>query len=155
MLSRSLSDCKSLLLNVMIQVSQFVSNSQLFHWGKGPAIRWIFGKILNGLRPSPPHFWRIILQIFYDGYGCMYEGMRYEGQRVWNAAHALHMMCLVLIFHSFESTRSCAALRAADLDWIVGPEYSLGGYIFGDSQLLRRRSVTRSHNWPGRGAGQE
>ena len=24
-------------------------------------------------------------------------------------------------------TRSCAALRAADLDWIVGPEYSLGG----------------------------
>ena len=34
------------------------------------------------------------------------------------------------------TTRSCAALRAADLDWIVGPEYSLGGYIFGD------------HNWP-------
>ena len=29
MLSRSPSDCKSLLLNVMIQVSQFVSNSQL------------------------------------------------------------------------------------------------------------------------------
>ena len=28
-------------------------------------------------------------------------------------------------------TRSYAALRAADLDWIVGPEYSLGGYIFG------------------------
>ena len=32
MLSRSLSVCKSLLLNVMIQVSQFVSNSQLCHW---------------------------------------------------------------------------------------------------------------------------
>ena len=31
MLSRSLSDCKSLLLNVMIQVLQFVSNSQLCH----------------------------------------------------------------------------------------------------------------------------
>ena len=31
MLSRSLSDCKSLLLNVMIQVSQFVSNSSLCH----------------------------------------------------------------------------------------------------------------------------
>ena len=29
MLSRSVSDCKSLLLNVMIQVSQFVSNCQL------------------------------------------------------------------------------------------------------------------------------
>ena len=27
----------------------------------------------------------------------------------------------------FEITRSCAALRAADLDWIVKPEYSLGG----------------------------
>ena len=38
----------------------------------------------------------------------------------------------------FVITRSCAALRAADLDWIVRPEYSLGGYIFGDSQLLRR-----------------
>ena len=31
MLSRSLSDCKSLLINVMIQVSQFVSSSQLCH----------------------------------------------------------------------------------------------------------------------------
>ena len=37
-------------------------------------------------------------------------------------------------------TRSYATLRAPGLDWIVGPEYSLGGYIFGDSQLLRRRS---------------
>ena len=27
----------------------------------------------------------------------------------------------------FLCTRSCAALRAADLDWIVRPEYSLGG----------------------------
>ena len=32
MLSRSLSDCKSRLLNVMIQVLQFVSNSQLCHY---------------------------------------------------------------------------------------------------------------------------
>ena len=31
MLSRSLSDCKSLLLNVMIQVSQFARNNQLCH----------------------------------------------------------------------------------------------------------------------------
>ena len=43
--------------------------------------------------------------------------------------------------HYLIKTRSCAALWAADLDWIVGPEYSLGGYIFGDSQLLRRRSL--------------
>ena len=31
MLSRSVSDCKSLLLNVMIQVSQFIRNGQLCH----------------------------------------------------------------------------------------------------------------------------
>ena len=31
MLPRSLSDCKSLTLNVMIQVSQFVRNSHLCH----------------------------------------------------------------------------------------------------------------------------
>ena len=30
---------------------------------------------------------------------------------------------------NFVFTRSCAALRAADLDWIIGPGYSLGGYI--------------------------
>ena len=27
----------------------------------------------------------------------------------------------------FRNTRSYAALRAADLDWIIGPGYSLGG----------------------------
>ena len=32
MLLKSLSDCQSLTLNVMIQVSQFVSNSQLCHY---------------------------------------------------------------------------------------------------------------------------
>ena len=31
---------------------------------------------------------------------------------------------------------SYAALRAADLDWIVGPGYSWGGYILGCSQRL-------------------
>ena len=31
--------------------------------------------------------------------------------------------------YSFFRTRSYAALRATDLDWIVGPGYSLGGYI--------------------------
>ena len=31
----------------------------------------------------------------------------------------------------FKVTRSCAALRAADLDWIIGQGYSLGGYILG------------------------
>ena len=39
--------------------------------------------------------------------------------------HHLHHPILNII------TRSYAALRAADLDWIVGPGYSLGGYIMG------------------------
>ena len=66
----------------------------------------------------------------------------------------------------FVYTRSSAALRAADLDWIVGPEYSLGGYIFGDSQLWtgeggqgrnkqKRYLLMRGHKWPGRGVEQE
>ena len=29
----------------------------------------------------PPHFWKIILQFFYDGYGCIYA-RRYDGQIV-------------------------------------------------------------------------
>ena len=39
----------------------------------------------------------------------------------------------------FYYTRSCAALRAADLDWIVGPEYSLGGYIFGEQGRKKQK----------------
>ena len=42
-----------------------------------------------------------------------YNGLNYDSHAKW----------------SFFKTRSYAALRAADLDWIVGPGYSLGGYI--------------------------
>ena len=39
-------------------------------------------------------------------------------------------LCSLSAFpQSFCKTRSYAALRAADLEWIVGPGYSLGGYI--------------------------
>ena len=41
-------------------------------------------------------------------------------------------------------TRSYAALRAADLGWIVGPGYNLGGYILGCSQCL-----ALCHCWDG------
>ena len=41
-----------------------------------------------------------------------------------------HSILIIII------TRSYAALRAADLDWIVRPEYSLGEYIQGYSQCL-------------------
>ena len=40
------------------------------------------------------------------------------------------------VFKILSDTRSYAALRAADLDWIVGPEYSSGMYILGFSQRL-------------------
>ena len=36
-------------------------------------------------------------------------------------------------FGVFSDTRSYAALRAADLDWIIGPGYSSGGYILGEN----------------------
>ena len=42
-------------------------------------IGWFFGKNPNGLPPSP-HFRKIILQFFYNGNGCIYEG-----QIIWNA----------------------------------------------------------------------
>ena len=38
--------------------------------------------------PPPPHFWKIMLQFFYNGYGCIYEE-RNEGQIVWNACTCL------------------------------------------------------------------
>ena len=41
----------------------------------------------------------------------------------------------------FVSTRSYAALRAADLDWIVGPGYSLGC-----RNKQKRHLPTRGHN---------
>ena len=37
--------------------------------------------------------------------------------------------CIGLCIVPFSETRSYAALRAADLDWIIGPGYSLGRYI--------------------------
>ena len=45
----------------------------------------------------------------------------------------------------FVTTRSYAALRAADLDWIIGPGYSLGGYILGENH----EKPTWNHEKPG------
>ena len=39
-----------------------------------------------------------------------------------------------LFRHNFNSTRSYAALRVADLEWIVGPGYSLGQVHSGEKQ---------------------
>ena len=57
-----------------------------------------------------------------------------------------------ILFH-FKQTRSCAALRAADLDWIVELGYSWGGCILGCSQRLAlclrtQLGLARGNNWP-------
>ena len=53
--------------------------------------------------------------------------------------------CSNWFWYFLKVTRSCAALRAADLDWIVGPGY----------RHRHKTWQTRGHNWHGRGAGQE
>ena len=71
-----------------------------------------------------------------------------------------------ILFWKFVKTRSYAALRAADLDWIIGPGYSSGGNKQkrdwrgvttdlgrgqGRNKQKRHRhfsSVTQGHNWP-------
>ena len=45
---------------------------------------------------------------------------------------------------SFRNTRSYAALRAADLDWIVGPGYSLGRVHSGEKPW----KPTKNHEKP-------
>ena len=42
---------------------------------------------------------------------------------------AITITIIIIISKSFVITRSYAALRAADLDWNVGPGYMLGRYI--------------------------
>ena len=48
---------------------------------------------------------------------------------------------------SFLDTRSYAALRAADLDWIVGPGYSLGGDIFEKNHENQSKTM-KNHEKP-------
>ena len=50
--------------------------------------------------------------------------------------HHCHRHLTTISSPSSFITRSYAALRAADLDWIVGPGYNLGWYILGCSQRL-------------------
>ena len=60
----------------------FLSISFAIREGSGYRIRWI--KIPKGLWPPPPYFRKIMLQIFYDRYGCIYA-RRYDDQTVSNA----------------------------------------------------------------------
>ena len=51
--------------------------------GMGPATKSddFLEKFQTAFDPHPPHFWEIMFQIFYNGYGCIYARM-YEGQIV-------------------------------------------------------------------------
>ena len=53
-----------------------------------------------------------------------------------------------------KTTRSYAALRAADLDWIIGPGYSSGGYILGENHEKptwnhEKPGITEKRHWRG------
>ena len=80
--------------------------------------------------------------------------------RIWSPTTTLisllHRMCQILHFHFvqyiwsfdfnlFVTTRSYAALQAADLYWIIGPGYSSGGYILGENH----EKPTWNHEKPG------
>ena len=61
-----------------------------------------------------------------------------------HAAMLLLCVCLLQNYSvSSHNTRSCAALRAADLDWIVGPECSLGGKEEGVQGRNKQKRDTR------------
>ena len=49
---------------------------------------------------------------------------------------------------NFVGTRSYAALQAADLDWIVGPGYSLGGYILEKKHENQHGAMKNHENQP-------
>ena len=55
----------------------------------------------------------------------------------------------------FVQTRSYAALRAADLDWIIGPGYSSGGYILGENHEKPEASPPDSRLSNSRSSGED
>ena len=71
---------------LMCQYVTKMNINQRKQWlGKGPdtKLEEFLEKFQMDFDP-PPHFWKIILQIFYNRYGCIYA-RRYDGQMVWNA----------------------------------------------------------------------
>ena len=56
---------------------------------------------------------------------------------------------MIIIFMIIMITRSFAALQAADLDWIVGPGYDLGGYILEKTINNQPRTMKNHENQPG------
>ena len=62
---------------------------------------------------------------------------------VWTVLKSIRPSLASNYFDLFDLTRSCAALRAADLDWIVRPEYSLGGKEEGVQGRNKQKCDTR------------
>ena len=64
----------------------------------------------------------------------------------------IFIACIVIITNFvilFITTRSYAALRAADLDWIVRPGYGSGRYI-GEKTMKNQPGTMKTHeNQPG------
>ena len=63
-------------------------------------------------------------------------------------------LCISLCLIVF-CTRSYAALRAADLDWIIGPGYSSGGYILGENHEKPEASPPDSRLSNSRSSGED
>ena len=66
----------------------------------------------------------------------------------WGGVQVWHM-------YKFKKTRSYAALRAADLDWIIGPGYSSGGYILGENHEKPEASPPDSRLSNSRSSGED
>ena len=60
-----------------------------------------------------------------DGVPNSFEHTSFQSQRYLSISQKSCLFNILIV------TRSYAALQAADLDWIVGPGYDLGGYILG------------------------
>ena len=68
--------------------------------------------------------------------------------------HSISIIDRFLTRIFLKKTRSYAALRAADLDWIIGPGYSSGGYILGENHEKptwnhEKPGITEKRHWRG------
>ena len=61
-----------------------------------------------------------------------------------SAKHVVRADLAKMWMKVFIRTRFCAALRAADLDWIIGPGYSLGGYIL-EKTMKNQPGTKKNH----------
>ena len=79
------------------------------------------------------------------------SGMEENGvENLWaktpsQATYFLSIFYIVILFCCFFPTRSYAALRAVDLDWIVRPGYSLGRVHSGKKTMKNQPGTMKNH----------